>query len=179
MAEKKAETIASKKVEDQVFVIARVFDAPRELVWKAWTEPEPMAKWWGPRGFTMLANKMDLRPGGIYHYCMRSPDGYEMWGKFVYREIVATEQLVFIVSFSDKDGNTLRHAASATWPLEVLNTLTFSEHQGKTTPTMKGIPVNPTEEERKTFEQGHKSMQHGFKGTLDQLDEYLSNAMKG
>jgi uncharacterized protein YndB with AHSA1/START domain len=174
-----AEKRNSSGTNPEEFVITRVFDTPREIVFKAWTEPERMAQWWGPKGFTMLTNKMDLRPGGIYHYGMRSPDGNEMWGKLVYREIVPPERLVFIVSFSDKDGNTLRHPASATWPLEVLNTMILTEHQGKTTVTLKGIPVNATEEERKTFEAGYKSMQQGFTGMMDQLDEYFSNITKG
>src|SRR5262249_12034381 len=133
------------------FVITRTFDAPREMVWKAWTEQERLAKWWGPKGCTFLSGTLDLRPGGVFHYGMRSPDRKERWGKFVYREIVPQERLVFVVSFSDKNGGTLRHPLSATWPLEVLNTLTLTEQDGQTTLTMRGVPVNATEEERKTF----------------------------
>ena len=155
------------------FVITRVFDAPRELVWKAWTEPDRLMHWWGPKGFTMRDCKMDLRPGGVFHYCMRSPNDQEMWGKFVYREIVPPERLVFIVSFSDKDGNTIRAPFSQDWPLEVLSTVTFTEHEGRTTITLKGIPINATESERKTFEAGHEGMKQGWTGTLDQLAAYL------
>ncbi len=68
-------------------IISRVFDAPRDLVWKAFTEPERMKEWWGPKGFTVIASKMDLRVGGGYHYGMKAPDGAAMWGKFVFREI--------------------------------------------------------------------------------------------
>ena len=157
------------------FVITRTFDAPREMVWKAWTEQERLAKWWGPKGFTFLSGTLDLRPGGLFHYGMRSPDGKEMWGKFVYREIVPQERLVFVVSFSDKNGGTSRHPMSATWPLEVLNTLTLTEQAGKTTLTIRGVPVNATEGERKTFAGAHESMQKGFAGTLDQLAEFLAN----
>jgi uncharacterized protein YndB with AHSA1/START domain len=166
--------MSPKKASD--FVITRVFDAPRDLVWKAFTERERLIRWWGPKGFTMQAAKLDLRPGGVFHYSMRSPDGRDMWGKFVYREIVAPERLVFINSFSDAEGNLTRHPMSPTWPLEVLNTVTLSEHDRKTTLSLRGIPINATEEERKTFEAGHQSMQQGFKGTLDQLAEYLAKA---
>src|SRR5258706_14903907 len=75
----------------QEFVITRVFAAPRELVWKAWTERDRLMQWFGPKGFTMPTAKMDFRPGGVFHYCMRSAEGHEMWGTFVYREIVAPE----------------------------------------------------------------------------------------
>src|SRR5438309_11815285 len=87
------------------FVVGRVFEAPRELVWQAFTEPERMQHWWGPKGFTVIASKMDLRPGGIYHYGMRAPDGSTMRGKFVYREIVRPERMVLVNFFSDEPGN--------------------------------------------------------------------------
>jgi len=84
MARSKGE---AKQVGEFEFVISRVFDAPRDLVWKAWTEPERLLKWWGPRDFEILSADVDLRIGGIFLYHLRSPDGLEIWGKFVYREI--------------------------------------------------------------------------------------------
>ena len=163
---------------DIAFVIERVFDAPCDLVWKVYTDPEHLKHWWGPKGLTMVSCTVDLRPGGMFHYGMRTPDGHEMWGKFVYRQIDPPKKLVFVVSFSDAQGGTTRHPMSATWPLEVLNTTTLAEENGKTTMTMHGIPINATEEERRTFKEGHGSMQQGFKGTLDQLDAYLASARK-
>ena len=161
---------------EQEFVIERGFEAPRQLVWEAWTKPEALQHWWGPKGFTWVDCKIDLRPEGMFHYSMRSPDGHDMWGKLIYREIVPPERLAFVVSFSDKDGNTLRHLASPTWPLEVLNTMTLTEHEGRTTVTLQGVPINATEEECQTFKAGHKSLQQGIKGTLDQLADYLAKA---
>lgn len=163
--------IAERSSED--FVITREFDAPRDLVFKAWTEPERLAQWWGPKGFTMISTKVDLRPGGVFHYGMKGPDGKEMWGRFVYREIAPPARMVFVISFSDENGGVTRHPLSANWPLEVINTLTFSEQDGKTTLTLRGGPINATEEERATFKAGYPSMQQGFKGTFDQLAEYL------
>jgi uncharacterized protein YndB with AHSA1/START domain len=106
---------------------------------------------------------------------MRSPDGREMWGKWVYREIVPPERLVSVVSFTDAEGNLLRHPMSPTWPLELLHTMTLSEREGKTTLTVTGVPTNATEEERKTFRAGRNSMEAGFTGTLDQLAAYLAS----
>jgi len=169
---------AAEPAGDAGFVISREFAAPRELVWKAWTEAGRLNQWWGPKGFEMLASKLELRPGGVFHYGMRAPNGHEMWGKFVYREIVAPERLALVVSFSDAQCGVTRHPMSATWPLEVLNTMMLAEHGGKTTMTLHGIPVNATEEERKTFAAGRDSMRQGFKGTLDQLEEYLAQAQK-
>jgi len=160
------------------FTISRVFDGPRDLVFKAWTESERLALWWGPKGFKMLIAKLDLRPGGVFHYCMQAPEGsamgHKLWGKFVYREIVSPARLVFVNSFSDEAGGLTRHPLAPNWPLEVLNVLTFAEHQDKTTITLTGIPINVTEAEREIFKSWHKSMQQGFGGTLDQLEQYLA-----
>lgn len=162
--------------ETEPFIISRVFDAPRELVFKAWTERERLMQWFGPKGFTMPAAKMDFRPGGSFHYCMRSPDGKEMWGKFVYREIVAPERIVLVSSFSDKDGNLTRHPFVPTWPLETLSTTTFEQHAGKTTLTIRWLPLNATEQERQTFANMRQSMNQGWTGTFEQLTEYLAKA---
>jgi uncharacterized protein YndB with AHSA1/START domain len=161
---------------DRELVITRVFDAPRELVFKAWTEPDRLARWWGPKGFTMLSCTLDLRTGGVFHYGMRSPDGRDMWGKWVFREVVAPERLVFVFSFSDEKGSVTRHPFAPDWPLEVLSTLTLTDHDGGTTLTMRGAPLNATDSERKAYEAGHESMQKGWTGTLDQLAEYLATA---
>lgn len=155
-------------------VITRTFNAPRDLVFKVWTEAEHLKHWWGPTGFELGVSKLDLRPGGIFHYSMKSSDGHEMWGKFVYHEIAAPEKLVYVNSFSDPEGNTVRAPFSQTWPLEILNTLTFTENEGKTTVTLRGGPINATEEEMKMFDSMHESMQQGFAGTFGQLDEYLA-----
>jgi uncharacterized protein YndB with AHSA1/START domain len=158
------------------FVITRAFDAPRELVWTAFTEPERMRHWWGPKGFTVIAAKMDLRPGGIYHYGMRAPDGSTMWGKFVYREIVRPERIVLVNSFSDEAGNITRHPLSPTWPLQMLSTFLFAEQGGRTRLTIRWSPLDADDTERATFAGAHSSMQQGWTGTLDRLADYLAKA---
>ncbi|MEP7146680.1 MAG: SRPBCC domain-containing protein [bacterium] len=160
---------------DNELIITRVINAPRDLVFKSFTESERLKQWWGPKGFTMKVANLDLRPGGAFHYSMVSPDGIEMWGKFVYREIITPEKIVFFNSFSDKEGNITRHPLSPNWPLEIFNMMTFTELDSKTILTLVGGPVNATEDEIKTFDEGRKSMMHGFAGTFDQLDQYLEN----
>ena len=163
--------------DNKDFVISRVFDAPRDLVWKAFTEPERMKQWWGPKGFKVVAAKMDLRPGGSYHYGMKSPDGMTMWGKFIYREVVPNERLVLINSFSDEVGGITRHPMSPTWPLELLSVFTFEDAPGgKTRFTIRWSTHNASAEERKTFDTSHDSMNQGWGGTLDQLAAYLKTA---
>src|SRR5690349_12214759 len=110
----KGEASAITASEESELVITRVFDAPRDLVFKAWSEPERLMRWWGPKGFTLRVGTFDFRPGGVFHYCARSPDGHEMWGTFVYREIIAPERIVFISSFADAEGNLIRSPFSPT-----------------------------------------------------------------
>jgi uncharacterized protein YndB with AHSA1/START domain len=159
------------------FVISRELDAPRELVWKCFTDPERMKQWWGPKGFTVIASKMDLRVGGTYHYGMKAPNGAPMWGKFTYREIVPPERLVFVNSFSDEKGGVTRHPGDSTWPLEMLSTFTFEELPGgKTKFTVRWAAHNASAEEEKTFDSGRNSMTQGWNGTMEQLEAYIAKA---
>jgi uncharacterized protein YndB with AHSA1/START domain len=160
----------------QEFVITRVFDAPRDLVWKAFTEPQRMREWWGPKGATVIKSEMDLRPGGSFHYALRTSDGNTMWGKMAYREITPPSRMVFVNSFSDEAGGVTHHPMAPTWPLETLSVFTFEEEGGKTRFTVTWTPLNPTEEERATFAAGHASMQQGWGGTLDKLAAYLAKS---
>jgi len=169
-------TESNKKPVDREFVITRVFDTPCERVFKAWTESDHLTQWWGPKGFTVLSCKVDLRPGGVMHYCLRGPDGRDMWGKFVYRDIVKPERLVFVNSFSDEKGGVTRHPLAPDWPLEMLSTVTFAEQDGRTKLIVQWVPLNATESERKAFEAGRSSMQQGWTGTLDNLANYLAKA---
>jgi uncharacterized protein YndB with AHSA1/START domain len=157
------------------FVISRVFDAPRELVWQAFADPERMKHWFGPKGSTIVSSKMDLRVGGTYHGAMRNPDGQIMWAKFVYREVSPPARLSWVHSFSDEKGGLTRHPLSATWPLELLTTVTFEDAPGgKTKLTLRWAPINATEEERKTFAAAHEGMQGGWTGTFERLADYLA-----
>ena len=165
---------AGTKIEE--FVISRVLDAPRDRVWKVFTQVEHMKQWWGPKGFTVTHAKMDLRPGGTYHYALKSPDGATMWGKFVFREIAPPEKLVFMSSFSDEAGGVTRHPMAPTWPLLMLTTFSFEDLGDKTRFTVRWSPYNATEEERQAFETGRPSMTQGWTGTLDQLAAYLQKA---
>jgi uncharacterized protein YndB with AHSA1/START domain len=158
------------------FVISHTFDAPRDLVWMAFTERERLDRWWGPKGFPVASSKMDLRPGGTYHYAMQVPDGSLMWGRFVYREIVAPERIVFINGFSDETGGAARHPMIPEWPLEVLSMFTFTELGGRTTFTLHWTPINATTEECAMFDVARDSLVAGWSGTLEQLEAYLAEA---
>jgi uncharacterized protein YndB with AHSA1/START domain len=154
--------------------ITHTFNAPRELVFKAFTESEHLKNWWGPKGWTFEVSKSDFRPGGVFHYSQIPADGNVMWVKFVYSEIIAPEKIVYSSFFSDEEGDNVRAPFDANWPMETLNTITFIEDEGKTTLTMIVVPVSPTEEENKTFEDSKEMVLEGHTGTLEQLEEYLT-----
>jgi uncharacterized protein YndB with AHSA1/START domain len=130
---------------ERELVITRIFDAPRELVWKAWTEPEHLMRWWGPKNFTAPVCKIDFRVGGVYLLCMRSPEGQEFWSTGVYREIVEPARIVYTHSFADEKGDPVpasHYKMPGDWPAETQATVIFEEHQGKTKLTLRyvGIP---------------------------------------
>ncbi len=156
------------------FQLQRTFDAPRELVFRAWTQPEHLVKWWGPAGLTMLRCDMDLRPGGVFLYGMKTPDGHEMWGKWVFRDVRPPERLEFLVSFCDPQGTPVRHPLAADWPLEVLSTVTFTEAAGRTTLAMTGTPWNATAHEHQVFAGATPSMEAGWSGTFANFEAYLA-----
>ena len=161
------------------FVITRVLDAPRELVWQAFTDPKRMKEWWGPKGAKVLHSKMDLKPGGTYHYGMQMPDGMAIWGKFTFREIVPRERLVFITSFSDEDSGITRHPMAPSWPMLMHSTFTFEDEPGgKTKVTIRWQAYQASPEEQAAFDAGHDSMRQGWGGTLEVLTAYLAKTSK-
>lgn len=148
---------------NQEFVITRVFDAPRSLVFKAWTDPKHVAQWWGLHGFTNPVCELDVRPGGAIRIHMRGPDGtlYPMTG--VYREIVERERLVFTSDALDEEGNPL---------FEVLNTVTFADQGGKTTLTLQARVVKATAEAAPYLE----GMAQGWSQSLDRFAAFVAKA---
>ncbi|HET6929022.1 MAG TPA: SRPBCC domain-containing protein [Candidatus Acidoferrum sp.] len=93
--------------EKERMVITRIFDAPRALVWEAWTNPKYVMQWWGPNGFTAPVCKIDFRVGGKFLFCMKSPDGQEGWNGGEYHEIVLYEKIVYSMYFADSKGNKI------------------------------------------------------------------------
>ena len=93
--------------EIERMVVTRIFDAPRELVWKAWTDPKYIMQWWGPKGFTAPFCEMDFRVGGKFLLSMRTPDGWEGWSGGEYYEIVPYEKIVSSMYFCDSKGNKI------------------------------------------------------------------------
>lgn len=138
--------------------IKRIFDAPRDLVFAAWTEQQHLDRWQNaPQGFTVTVEKSDIRTGGSFRICMRSADGAEHWLQGEYREVVWPERLVFTHTWLGADGKPGD---------ETLVTITFAERNGKTELTLRHSGFASKEQS-----QGHAQ---GWTSTLDRLAQYLS-----
>ncbi len=149
-------------------IITRVFDAPIEMVWNAWTNPEHLMRWWGPKGFTSPVCKIDFRTGGKYLFCMRSPEGQDYYSTGIYRQIVPMERIEYTDSFADAEGNVVPatyYGMSADFPEEMRVTITFKALGEKTemTLTQTGLPDDELYEMTKA----------GWNQSFDKLSESL------
>jgi uncharacterized protein YndB with AHSA1/START domain len=167
-------TESNQPSKEAAFVIVRQFSATQSEVFDAFANPESMAAWWGPAEHSIDIIKFDFTPGGLFHYKIEM-NGQEMYGRFVYGRIVPSDLLEFTNSFSDENAGIVRAPFSAEWPLEVFNSLHFSEQDGKTTLKMSGYPVNPTEAEIKMFTTAQANVKQGMEGTFARLDELLKS----
>jgi uncharacterized protein YndB with AHSA1/START domain len=156
---------------DRTYVMERVFDAPRELVFEAYSTAEHLKNWWGPKGWTLPFCEVDFRPGGTWLYCMKGPVGsedgemMESWGKAVYQEIIEPERIVYKDTFVDSDGSRVEGTP------EMLITVEFVEEKGKTRLISKTL-FESAEQLQQVLEMG---MEQGFSETLDRLEAYLAN----
>jgi uncharacterized protein YndB with AHSA1/START domain len=138
-------------------VITRVFDASRELVFQAWTDPRQAVKWWGPRSFPAIHLEMDVRPGGAWRGCLRSTEtGIELWHKGIFREVAPPKRLVFTFAWEEEGERGL----------ETLVTVSFAEQDGGTRMTFRHAPFQSIAER-----DGHNG---GWNSTFDRFGEYLA-----
>jgi len=151
--------------EAGVMHIERIFNAPRDLVFKAYTEPERIAQWWGPREWKTRNVTMDVRPGGVWHYVMVGPDGTEAWGKATYSEVKPPSRLVYMDAFSDAEGNS-----NPDLP-QTLIEYDFEEVEGGKTRMISKATFANGEALNAVLDMG---MLEGMTETLDRLDEYLT-----
>ena len=165
MSAQDAKISAAMESSEWDLVMTRVFDAPRELVFKAWTETKHLAQWWGPKRFTNPVCEMDVRVGGAIRIHMRAPDGvvYPMTG--VFQEIVVPERLVFVSSALDDRGNSM---------FDVLSIVTFADQGAKTALTLQLRVIQATA----AAPQYLKGMEMGWTQSLDRLGQHLATVQK-
>jgi uncharacterized protein YndB with AHSA1/START domain len=143
-------------------VVTRLIDAPRALVFKTWTQPEHVARWWGPQGFTTIHCDMDIRVGGTYRFGMRSPEGTEHWKRGVYREIVEPERIVFTFAWEGPHGIPRN---------ELLTTVIFAEQGTKTRLTLRQSGFETTA--------GRDSHVTGWTSCLERFNDYMPTIAQG
>ncbi len=163
MAASDARASKGSNATEAEVVITRIFDAPREVVFKAWTDPKQLAKWFGPKGFTNPVCEADARVGGAWRIVMRGPDGTEYPCGGVYREVVEPERLVFTNIATDKEGNPI---------LDGLTTVIFAEHGGKTKLTLQTRATAVVDYATEHL----KGMEAGWTQTLERLAEELTRS---
>lgn len=156
------------------FVIVRKFKRPRAVVWKAWSDADQLKHWWGPKGCSLDVARFEFRPGGFFHYAMKFDNAPTMWGRFNYREISAPARLVWLNSFANERCGIARAPFSESCPLEIQNSVTFTEHAGTTTVTLRAEPFGEIDGERIYFEELHPSLEKGYGGTFDMLADHLA-----
>jgi uncharacterized protein YndB with AHSA1/START domain len=157
MVNKASDTTTFSTPSDREIVMTRIFDAPRELVFKAYTDPNAIPQWWGPRRYTTTVDQMDVRPGGAWRFVNQGPDGSEFAFRGEYREIIPPERLVYTFEFEGMPGHIL------------VETITFEEHDGKTTLTNTSL-FDSIEERDGMLASG---MTEGATESMDRLAEYL------
>ena len=162
--QKKGDTAAVVRaptgLSDREIVFTRVFDAPHELVWEAWTDPQQVVQWWGPTGFTTTTHEMEVRPGGVWRFIMHGPDGTDYPNKIVYTEVVRPKRLAFTHGSANE---------SESGQFQV--TVTFTDQGGKTRFTMRSLFASVEERDKVVREYGAIE---GGNQTLDRLAEHLA-----
>jgi len=156
-----------KETADREIVITRVVNAPRDLVWEAWTDPKQVAQWWGPRGFTTTIQEMDVRVGGVWKHVMHGPDGTDYPNKSVFTELVKPERIVFSNGGGKKGGKGVHF--ESTWTFETVKA-------GKTKVTIRMVFPTTTDRDRVVKEYGAIE---GGKQTLGRLAEHLGGMATG
>ena len=155
------------------FTITRAFNASRAKVWAAWTNPNALAQWFGPKGSSSTLLAFDLRPGGEWRGRMDMPDGGAVYSKFVFREIEPMSRLVWVHGFADAEGNRVRAPFAEQFPLELLTSVLLMDDGEGTRIDLTWTPLNATPEEAAFFASMMASMEGGWSGSFEQLDEFL------
>ncbi|THF71773.1 SRPBCC domain-containing protein [Deinococcus sp. Arct2-2] len=159
--------------------LTRVFNAPRELVFQAWTDPDHLARWWGSPGVPLRVVSADIRPGGRFLYQQTTPDGNVMQALLIFRELEPPSRIVFVSAFADAEGQIARAPFSEHWPLQIMTTLTLTEENGQTHLTLQGAPLDATPEEQAMFDGFRANMEQGFAGSFAQLEAHLAAVAAG
>lgn len=156
--------------------MSRFYDAPITKVFEAFATSESLQKWWGPKGFEMEVKTFEFEPGGIFHFVLHGPGGYDMWAKWQILEIEAQNIFRFINSFSNAAGETVAAPEipfGPDWPMEMVVIFQFTEEEGKTRLDFNSYPFQASEASNAVFSENIHNMKQGFGATFRALEQYL------
>jgi uncharacterized protein YndB with AHSA1/START domain len=156
-----------------LFTYTRTYNFPIQTIWEALSEMHELLQWWSPKNLSLVDASLDFRLGGQFHYGMQTPEGQEMWGKFIYREIEEEKRISFLSFFSDREGRVTRHPVSPKWPAEMLNEIRLTAKESSTELQFLAMPFEAQEEEIITFNQSAHLLEKGFAHTFEQLQNWL------
>ena len=161
--------------DKNVLVITRVFGAPRETVWKYWTDADSFKKWWGPKEFTCPFSRMDFRAGGKYLHAMRSKEGQEFWSTGTFKEIVPKEKMVMTDSFADEKGNVVpsQYYGMEGFPLELEVTVTLEDHGEQTRMTLSHSGIGNIDAKMR------QEMEQGWNESFDKMKQEVEREAHG
>jgi uncharacterized protein YndB with AHSA1/START domain len=157
-------------------VVERVFSAPRELVFEAWTEPEHLARWFAPRGMEIVVDRLDARPGGAFQFSHRFPSGDRLWVKGTFREVVPPARLVFALSLVDAEGRPAAHPMFPDLPLDAVLTtwVTLEETSGGTRLTLRQVLTPAEALAHESVKRERTLARQGWDDMFDRLGELLA-----
>lgn len=155
-----------------IYVLERVFDAPREMVWRTWTDPDLLPRWYGPNVETII-HQLDVRPGGVWLNEMRW-DGKSNRERMEYTEVAPPERLVWLHSVADEDWNIASNPMMADWPRVLLTTVTFGEEGERTRMRLTWAPHEASEAEIACFAAALENLDRGWGAGMDLLEELLA-----
>jgi uncharacterized protein YndB with AHSA1/START domain len=171
-----AEYLEKESADKEIFVINRTFDAPLDLMFQMWTDPNHFGKWLAPTGFEMHFIRAEIKAGGSSFYYMTGPGGMKMYGRVEYQKIEKPDRIVYTQQFADGNEKVSRHPMSPTWPETMLTTVLFSaEGPDRTRLTVIWEPYGTvSREEMETFIKAKGGMTQGWTGSFDKLEEYVA-----
>ncbi len=159
--------------------LTRFYDAPISKVFEAFSTAESLQQWWGPKGFDMEVKTFEFEPGGIFHFVLHGPEGFDMWAKWVILEIEEPDIFRFINSFSNPEGETVQAPEipfGTDWPLEMVTIFKFKEEDGKTRLDFNSYPYHGSEASNRVFFENIHNMEQGFGETFQGLEKYLDES---
>ncbi len=153
--------------------IEKTFNAPKEILFKAWGNYDLLQKWWQPPEMTLSILNLEFKPGGKFHYLLESQDGFRIYGLWIFQEIMPPDKLVFSNAYANENGSIIQAPFSNSWPKRIINELNFRQLNGQTLMDFKARPFQFTSLESATFAENVENIRHGLNTTFERLRDCI------